>query len=185
MNFDTKLMCGQMDGFTTFRLEFHLSYLVMREVVKSTDAALTSNTCTQPSSIANLSFLSLELSATNSPKHTICQAHVSIIVFGESNTQWTGYAFVRTGLVSNPRPQTQDAEDTCDEPRPDFFAADRDVDYVKDADVPTWDARTYWLQVVAIRCRLILKEWLYMVHTIEERIEILVGSTTRLTPDID
>ncbi|KAH7401888.1 hypothetical protein DE146DRAFT_444682 [Phaeosphaeria sp. MPI-PUGE-AT-0046c] len=69
--------------------------------------------------------------------------------------------------------QTQQANDTEDELRLDFFAADRDADYVKDANKPIWDARTYWLQIVAIRCQLILKEWLYMVHTIEERMEIL------------
>jgi hypothetical protein len=164
-----------MNGFTTFRLEFHLSYLVMREQASSGCAGSPSGTYVQQPSVVDLSFLSQGPSLTTLPEHTICQAQISIIVFGESNTQWTGYAFARTGLVSGPLLQTQHADDSDDEPKADFFAADRDVDHVKDADSPTWDARTYWLQIVAIRCQLILKEWLYMVHTIEERVELLVS----------
>ncbi|KAH4479194.1 hypothetical protein HBH89_252450 [Parastagonospora nodorum] len=47
----------------------------------------------------------------------------------------------------------------------DCFAADRDDDHIKDADMPTWDARRYWLQIVAVRCQLILKEWVYLLTT--------------------
>lgn len=164
-----------MDGFITFRLEFHVSYLVMREQVSGGRAGSPIGTYVQQPSVVDISFLSRGQSLAALPEHTICQAQISIIVFGESNTQWTGYAFARTGLCSDSLLQTHHTDDSEDEPKADFFAADRDVDYVRDADSPTWDARTYWLQIVAIRCQLILKEWLYMVHTIEERVELLVS----------
>ena len=85
---------------------------------------------------------------------------------GWSNNQWVGYAFANTGL-----PETPFEEQGEDEPKRDLFAAERDDDYIKDADAPTWDARRYWLQVVAIRCELVLREWTFLVHTIEERIK--------------
>jgi hypothetical protein len=101
----------------------------------------------------------------------VCQAHITVIVSGPSNTEWTGYAFSNTGFEQSP----DDSDDEGDDCRLDFFATDTDADdCFIDADIPYWDARSYWLQTVAIRCELVLREWLYLVHTIEERLQALV-----------
>jgi hypothetical protein len=150
-----------MSGYMTFRLEFHLAHLILRE--SKPDAG------THRTSVGNVSFLTSGASSTISPPYEMHQAHISIVVCGWSNKQWTGYAFANTGLDAD---STLDYDE--DGPRLDFFAADRDDDHIKDADMPTWDARKYWLQVVAVRCRLVLKEWVYLVRNIEDCVRVLV-----------
>lgn len=148
----------QMSGFITFRLEFHLAYLILREDGCKPNAATSRHTSN------DLSFLDPVNPSGNSSTYKIRQAHISVVLCGWSNTQWTGYAFANTGLDAQPALGHDE-----DEPNMDYFAADRDDDHIKDADMPTWDARRYWLQIVAVRCQLILKEWLYLVRTIQER----------------
>jgi hypothetical protein len=166
-----------MQGFTTFRLEFHLAHPILREV-KGTPPVITTSHIVDGSrtAIADLSFLTPRASSGSTVQYMIYQAHISVVICGWSNTQWTGYAFTKTGLQDEAAQEYDEGE-----PNPDLFAADRDDDYVKDADYPTWDARTYWLQIVAIRCQLILKEWTYLVHTIEERVHALVSHKFHLS----
>jgi len=153
-----------MNGFKTYRLEFHLAYLVMRK--KDTFARSNASASgTQRHPATDLSFLDPSTSSGEVPSYCMYKAHISIVVCGWSDTQWTGYAFANTGLPEEPFVE-QDEED----PKQDLFAADRDDDYVQDADAPNWDARKYWLQIVAIRCELIRKEWTFLVRTIEEKV---------------
>ncbi|KAF1845932.1 uncharacterized protein K460DRAFT_417114 [Cucurbitaria berberidis CBS 394.84] len=159
-------------GFKTFRLEFHLAHLILRETTirphpegNSIDGAISQ-------SLVDLSFLDLETSAGGVSSHSIYQAHISIVICGWSDSQWTGYAFANQGAKDSPREDEE--EDDDDEeyvPRRDPFAADNIYDYFMHADVQTWDARRYWLWIVAIRCQLVLKEWLYLVCTIEEGVQ--------------
>lgn len=152
-----------MIGFITFRLEFHLAHLILREAGSELNIGRPTPT------IDDLAFLHPKDSSTTSPKYTMHQAHISIVVCGWSNDKWTGYALANTGLDDGP-PSDNDEDD----PRPDWFAADRVDDYLKDSDLPTWDARNYWLQIVAVRCQLILKEWVHLVRTIGERVQMMV-----------
>ncbi|KAH4071235.1 hypothetical protein HBI23_101520 [Parastagonospora nodorum] len=140
-----------MIGFPTFRLEFHLAHLILREESCKPKAGTSKPTSN------DLSFLESGNSSGSSPTYKIRQAHISVVLCGWGNTRWTGYAFANTGLDAQPALDHDE-----DEPNMDYFAADRDDDHVKDADTPIWDAREYWLQIVAIRCRLILKEWVYL-----------------------
>jgi hypothetical protein len=146
-----------MIGFPTFRLEFHLAHLILRE-----DSCDPKAGTSKPTS-NDLSFLKPGNSSGSSSTYKIRQAHISVVLCGWGNTRWTGYAFANTGLDAQPALDHDE-----DEPNMDYFAADRDDDYIKDADRPIWDAREYWLQIVAIRCQLILKEWVYLVRTIQE-----------------
>jgi hypothetical protein len=153
-----------MSGFAEFSLEFHLAHLILREA--DTNSGWTAGS---QNTVADLSFLWSLSPSGSSPKYEMYQAHISVVICGWSNTQWTGYAFANTGLENKPFQEQEE-----DEPIPDLFAADRDDDFVKDANMPTWDARVYWLQIVATRCQLVLKEWRYLVYTIEEGIETWV-----------
>jgi hypothetical protein len=89
-----------------------------------------------------------------------------VVICGWTNSQWTGYAFANTGLDAEPFEEPDE-----DEPKHDFFAADNMLDYFKDADTSTGDARKYWLQIIGIRCQVVLKEWQYLVTIVEEKIE--------------
>lgn len=157
-----------MNGFKTYRLEFHLTYLVMRK--KDTLARPSaSGNGTRRHPATDLSFLDTSISSGEALSYCIYKAHISIVLCGWSDTQWTGYAFANTGLPEEPFVEQDEGE-----PKQDLFAADRDNDYVQDADAPNWDARKYWLQIVAIRCELIRKEWTFLVRTIEGKVHKLV-----------
>jgi hypothetical protein len=154
-------------------LEFHLAHLKLLERKRAPGATSAGDAGTSES-IADLSFFTSGHLLSQSPsEYAISQAHITIVVSGPSNTQWTGYAFSSTGLGRD-QDEGEYEGDNEDECKSDFFAADRDDDYIIDADIPEWDARKYWLRTVAIRCDLVLKEWLYLVYTIEERLQALV-----------
>lgn len=114
-------------------------------------------------SYANITFLASAARSGNYPGYEICQAHISVVICGRSNTQWTGYAFANTGLEDMEYQEQDEGE-----PVHDLFAADRPDDFFLEADLPFWDAREYWLQIVAIRCQLVLKDWRFLVHILEE-----------------
>lgn len=151
-------------SLNTFRLEFHVAHLILRKA-PAPPVGGTDNGTEKNDPVADLTFLEDANSPEEAPRYLIYQSHISVTVCGWSDTQWTGYAFANTGL-----PLTSFVSQVEDEPTHDLFAADRDDDYIKDADDTTWDARKYWLQVVGIRCELILKEWTYLVRTVEEAI---------------
>jgi hypothetical protein len=159
-----------MGGFTTFRLEFHLAHPILREAKDEPATTTPQAAGATQTHMADLSFLDPRSSSRNTPKFTIQQAHISVVVCGWSDTQWTGYAFSKTGLEDE---EAQEYDE--DEPKPDLFAADRDDDYIIDSERPAWDARKYWLKIVGIRCQLILNDWIYLVHTVEERVNALVS----------
>ncbi|KAF2034765.1 hypothetical protein EK21DRAFT_107892 [Setomelanomma holmii] len=152
-------------GFMEFCLELHLAYLILREPETGPDAT-TDQTLGDRESFERLSFLMDDPSADTATVPKIYQAHISVVICGWTNTQWTGYAFANTGL--EPESFEEYGED---EPKHDLFAADRSEDYVKDTDPPTWDARKYWLEIVGIRCQLVLREWQYLVNTVEDKVE--------------
>ena len=165
-----------MLGRASFHLGFHLAYLVLRETdstTSTTDNDDRSKKAARDSSI-DISFLDLESSCgPSSSRYHVRKANISIVTCGWSNTQWTSYAFANT------RPEEEGDEEEEEEDyelfKQDFFAAEDGLDYAMDANRAEWDARRYWLRIVAIRCQLVLKEWQYLVHTIEEGIEAWVS----------
>lgn len=167
-----------MSGFLVFHLEFHLAHLILRNADDMVHQGIVDGD-QKTQSVANLDFLSLDTAPGHSSSNIVYQAHISVVVCGWSNNQWTGFAFVNTGL-----PELDDEPTEEDEPRHDLFAADREDDFFKDADMPTWDARKYWLEIVAVRCELILKEWLYLVRSVEEGIESSVRPSKCLSKAI-
>jgi cobalamin biosynthesis protein CobT len=56
----------------------------------------------------------------------------------------------------------------------DLFASE-DSYRVLDANIPTNDAREYWLGVVDLRLRLIVDKWEYAVHKVEQSVKNHVG----------
>jgi len=98
--------------------------------------------------------------------YSVFAAHVSIVVCGWDNVHWTAWAFADTRCGSE---EDEGDEDEDDEliVKEDYLATDGLDGPTLDADRPIWDPRAYWLRIVAIRMDTVLKEWLYIVHTIE------------------
>jgi hypothetical protein len=165
-----------MQGFQYFCLEFHLAHLILREAQKlsSTIGHITNKTSPP---FARISFMSAMPSHGSVAHYSIHQAHISVVVCGWSNTQWTGYAFAKTGLAWQPYDEAADEED--DDPdgvEHDYFAADRETDYRRVIPACS-DARQYWLRIVEARCQLVSQEWLYTVNILEQGVE---GHVSRL-----
>jgi hypothetical protein len=119
-------------------------------------------------SLVDLSFLGLVDSKGNVSPHSIYQGHMSVVICGWSDSQWTGYTFTNT--------DNDDIDDEeLDEMRGHFLTTEYGFDFATPRDcAQTWDARRYWLRIVAHRCQHVLKEWLYLVHTVEEGVEAWV-----------
>ncbi|KAG9196556.1 hypothetical protein G6011_01677 [Alternaria panax] len=138
-------------GWKTFCLEFHLAYLIPREV-KSSPAGEHADKSTNKSLI-DLVCLGLQSSSDAvSSQHCIQEANISIVVCGWSNTGWTGYAFANTGTKTEE--EEVDDDDLDSRIQQDFLAAENGCDNVVDANSSEYDARKYWLRVLAIRCEL-------------------------------
>jgi hypothetical protein len=118
-------------------------------------------------------------------QHLIQEANVSVVVCGWSDTQWTGCAFVNTGIEVEEEEEEKEEEEYADDSeteeetenqfQQDFLAAENSFHYAVDANTPEWDARKYWLKVLSIRCQLVWKEWQYLVRTVEDAIETWVS----------
>ncbi|KAH9860765.1 hypothetical protein J1614_012098 [Plenodomus biglobosus] len=165
-----------MVGYPTFSMEFHISYLTLREVtgMPHRDGASVDEGANLSS--VDLSFLDLGPSSSANTSYSIDQAQISIVVCGWSNTHWTGYAFANTGSRKNLYEESDQEEDdeNCGEDtvfKQDLFAAEDGFDFATHVQTKKWDARRYWLRIVAIRCRSILQEWQFLVHSLEEGIE--------------
>ncbi|KAI5377944.1 hypothetical protein J4E82_003324 [Alternaria postmessia] len=170
-------------GWTSFCLEFHLAYLTLRKVKptsignatgvkhKSVDRVLLDLACLGSQSSSN----------DDISQHLIQEANVSVVVCGWSDTQWTGCAFVNTGIEVEEEEEEKEEEEYADDSeteeetenqfQQDFLAAENSFHYAVDANTPEWDARKYWLKVLSIRCQLVWKEWQYLVRTVEDAIE--------------
>ena len=111
----------------------------------------------------------------------IYEAHISIVICGWNHTNWTGWAFAKTDFAVEEREEEEDDEtwfnfEECEEKEDedtmaeDYFASDG-VGETLDANVPIWDPRYYFLRILAIRLDIVLREWRYLVQTIEYSIE--------------
>ena len=179
----------QTHGWKTFCLEFHLAYLILREVKSSPTSNATEDereSANRP--LIDLACLDLQSSSdTVSSRHFILEANISVVVCGWSNTEWTGYAFANTGTKAEEEEEVDEDDpegEAEDRPQQDFLAAEDGCDYVVDANNPEWDARHYWLRVFAIRCELVWKEWQYLVRTVEDAIEAWVSLILSLEIDL-
>jgi hypothetical protein len=124
-------------------------------------------------SLIDLSFLHLSDTDGTTSRHAISHRHMSVVICGWSNTQWTGYVFTSG--------DDEDAEEEVDELRGPFLTTEYGFDFSTTQDrAQTWDARRYWLRLVAHRCQHVLSEWRYLVLTIEEGVESWVCQPLRV-----
>lgn len=121
-------------------------------------------------SIADLSFLELANADGQIAPHSIYRGHMTLVICGWSNLQWTGYVF------SQADKDNLNTED-IDELKGHFLTSEYGFDFnTPPQSIKTWDARRYWLRLVAHRIQYVLREWLYLVRTVEEGVEAWVSS---------
>ena len=121
-------------------------------------------------SVANLSFLDLANADGHIIPHSIYQGHMSLVICGWSDLQWTGYAFTQD--------ENSNKEVVKSDERRENLVFQHGFDFNTPAkSVKLWDARRYWLRLVAHRSQYILREGLCLVRTIEEGIETWVCSS--------
>ncbi|KAL1793160.1 hypothetical protein ACET3X_008142 [Alternaria dauci] len=152
-------------GFPTYRLEFHVAHLLLRKSSLLVDRAAGYENIDRTGPFLDLTFLELEDSDGKVAPHSIYQGHMSVVICGWSNFQWTGYAFTKA-----------DNDDLDDEDEDEFRGHFLTSLYGFDFATPQgsancWDARRYWLRLVAHRCQYVLREWLYLVRTIQEGVD--------------
>jgi hypothetical protein len=192
-------------GYRTFRLEFHLPYLELRQLDDCTIDAVTPIHHRPATVLSDLSFLNLESTEEGTSHYCLQKSHVSIVICGSDNLQWVGYAFKNSaddideeedesdvnetdgdedtyedGDEDGDMDQDPDEDEDEDENegggdyQADLFASE-DSYRVLDANIPTCDAREYWLCVVDLRLRLIVDKWEYVVHKVEQSVKNQVG----------
>jgi hypothetical protein len=153
--------------FDKFVLEFHLPFSTLRSsTLPSADSDFTNNNHMVWTKI-DVSFLNLLCAQHQSRecmcKHSIEESQVSVVISGWDDRNWVGW-----GLFNTPSDPTDDyASEDERELNEDYYAADGEDGPVVNADDPIWDPRRYWLRIIDIRVRLVLKEWRWLVRNIE------------------
>jgi hypothetical protein len=112
--------------------------------------------------------------------YALQEAHVSLSIIGVDRDRWTCYCFVDTDIGSacpddqsydDAEEKATDAGDTEeDEMKEDPIFSDGQGDEVPEADRPVWDPRDYFLRVVDVRMKQILREWENVVHVVDENV---------------
>lgn len=161
-----------MDGFAIFRLEFHFPFLTLRDYGGTSMSPMACKDSSTVEEWPDLEFLDMKCSKRHDGpcRFAIEDATVSIVVCGHDHTKWVAWGFSNTPCD----PTTFEEQCGLEE---DFLAADGngpEEGLVVDSNYPEWDPRKYWLRSVDIRVRVALKEWRFMVYSIEHGVQVWV-----------
>ncbi|KAI8935688.1 hypothetical protein NX059_007209 [Plenodomus lindquistii] len=150
-----------MLGGPAFHLEFHLAHLRLRDTNTHAvaDGVHLVDGVGQPP--LDVSFLDLRTPSGEVSPHWIYQAQDSLVIYGWSNMQWTGYAFSNTGHGAS-----LEYEEVDDEMKPHDLSTEYGFNFDLPKDV--WDAREYWIRILAFRCEFVSQEWQYLIRTVED-----------------
>lgn len=148
-----------------FQLELHLPYFALR--TGPPQRKVNGKWQTQ---WTNLSFLQTETSKSKGQEiRGIYQAHISLAIYGVSESRWVAYAFDNNDF--NDRGfGDEDSEDEC-YPYKIFQEDPIALGGKFDANAPIWDPREYFLMIFQNRIGQALQEWEYLVRWIERNIE--------------
>jgi hypothetical protein len=115
-----------------------------------------------------LPFLSrpMNVSKSTDGHHCLYEAQISVIVTGIDHWVWAAYGFVDTYFGSKETADSYHRLKGRFGGRADPLAAGE-----LNADEPIWTPREYFLKVVEIRMKQVLKEWNRIVRTVEKEIK--------------
>ncbi|EMD90963.1 hypothetical protein COCC4DRAFT_135910 [Bipolaris maydis ATCC 48331] len=169
-------MCVRMEisDFKIYRLEFCMIHIRLKPPYQN-GRPVTDD------SVVDLSFLELADADGHIVPHSMYWGHITLVIGGWSNTQWTGYVFNQADK------DELDTED-IDELKRHFLISEYGFDFATPPQsVKFWEVRRYWLRLVAHCSQYVLQEWLYLVRTVEEGVEAwksqepCISSTTQHT----
>jgi len=163
----------RIDCFTTFQLEFHMPFLTLREWVDSERSHVEASVNTWPE-LGSLHIDCHEHARTC--RHVIREANVSVVVCGWDNSKWTCWAFSNTH--DDPTARDDDVAEEFGILPEDYIAADGSGPAdgkIIDMENPIWCARSYWVKVVAIRMRVVVKEWTWLVRSTDADVKAWVS----------
>ena len=143
-------------------MEFHIPYFALRTSPPARSQR-TARKTTPPRQWIDLEFLQIEPQDSQNPRHYgIHEAQISFALCGPDDGRWVGYAFVDTEFDGEDLTEDNFSYEGIHE---DPIALDK-----MDANLPIWDPREYFLMIVEIRMAQVMKEWEYLVRTVERSI---------------
>jgi hypothetical protein len=152
-------------------MELSLPYLILRKLSSPTQSY--QHLGKDASYWTNLPFFNSPESSVG-PDHsywTIHEATTSVVICGASEYEWTGYAF-GNGIQSDNEifdDITEYEHEQNDEHMPvtDMFASYGSICQPLDSTNEEWDPRKYFLRVMKIRTEKVLREWTYLICSLE------------------
>jgi hypothetical protein len=177
ISFETSIRIGQsIDGYATPHIEMHLPYLVLRSV-STTPSMDAGNYNTPGTEWEDVTFLN----DNTFGRDLIYQAHISIVICIWNRSTWTGYRFsnqhpIKTdeSLGDKDDGSEGDEEDGEDDlPKEDIFVPDGFDEFMSDRAI--WDPRMYFSHVAAIWISFVLREYIHVIRTLEERVKAKVS----------
>ena len=146
-------------------MEFHVPYFALRTSLPPKDPIRKPVNSNPTRKWTDLSFLEIQSPESQDKKvYGIHEAQISFVICGSDDGRWVGYAFVDTNF---------DSEGLGDQVFPyegvheDLIASDGELD----ANLPIWNPREYFLMICEIRIAQVLKEWEFLVRTVERSIK--------------
>jgi hypothetical protein len=110
-------------------------------------------------------------------RHIIREANISVVVCGWSPSKWVCWAFSNTH--DDPTARNEDQCEEFDVFEEDHIATDgngpADGGTINVEEI-IWCARLYWLKVVAIRMRIVQKEWTWLVRSTDADVKAWVST---------
>lgn len=171
---------GQTEGFPFFQLVLNLPCLSLEDETQN-----SSDTCPlvddhNKRKWHDLSHLPLESgNGQVSNRFAIYQARTTVVISGNSNFEWFGYALGNIGPVdaspneidgdedmNEPNSPDSTAFDNDPEPEEDFFATGG-CEYVLNPDNIIWDPRVYFLRAIQTRFSVATQASEYLVRKLD------------------
>lgn len=119
-----------------------------------------------------------DLSFLHTPKskgkrqYSLYEAQISLVICGPDEKHWDAYAFVDRYFDGDDLLGEDDF--SYDGVQEDPIASDTENNTnlpIVDANLPKWDAREYFLDIVEFRMAQVAKEWEYLVRQVERGIK--------------
>ncbi|KAH6441610.1 hypothetical protein HBI59_115730 [Parastagonospora nodorum] len=162
LSLETSIKASINEGYSEYHMEFHIPYFAMRRSRPEHD--FDGRRKRGHRGWMNIAFLDARETASSSEE--VCgvhQAQISVTICGTDNLRWTAFCF-------EDRSFDEDSEMGNDE-QTDFHQSDQLAKGSFGGEDTIWDAREYFLRVLLIRMRHVLKEWVELVRLIDSGIK--------------
>ncbi|KAF2181077.1 hypothetical protein K469DRAFT_590492 [Zopfia rhizophila CBS 207.26] len=158
--------------YNIFQLEFQIPYFALRILpFPAGHPQRTVPNKTPPRQWTDLSFLNRQiLNSQGKKQYGMYEAQISLVICGPDEKRWVGYAFVDRYFNGEDLEEDDFSYDGVQE---DPIATDFEVDTnlpIIDANLPKWNPREYFLNIVEFRMAQVLKEWEGLVRKVQRSV---------------